>query len=540
MKKRIALLSLIGLAVFSLSACDTIAGMFDNNKGNNYSYRSLGSGGVKRFDGNAHKADMIYRDYIDNNVHTLSVTPSTETAKLLVIPVWFNDSTEYIGLSKKANVREDIEKAYFGTNAETGWRSVKSYYEEESHGALTITGTVSDWYTPNQNAAYYATDDSDQTKTTAIVKNAVTWFFNNNPSEDRKSYDCDGDGYLDGVMLIYAAPDYQVLNSNAYDNLWAYCYWIQEEKAKSTSKPGANAFFWASFDFMYGRDKSVSRAGNAVYYNGDTSHCELDAHTYIHEMGHMFGLQDYYDYSGGGYRPAGSFSMQDFNVGGHDPFSSYALGWGSAYIPSKTTTISLKPFTTSGEMIILTPEWNTYNSAFDEYLILEYYTSDGLNEFDVYHPYMSSAGKNYPTGSKIAGIRLWHVDARLVYTKTGGFSSSRITSNAKISGYEVTLMCTNSYEGADTGYLSPLYKEDRKYVDYNLLELIHNDVSVTTKNKVKMSSTSLFRSGDTFTMSQYKKQFANGDKLNSGSTLGCSFEVNSINEGYASITISKS
>ena len=75
--------------------------------------------------------------------------------------------------------------------------------------------------------------------------------------------------------------------------------------------------------------------------------------------------------------------MQDYNVGGHDPFSSYALGWGKAYIPAESMTINLKPFATSGEMILLTPNFNKYNSPFDEYILLEYYTPTGLNQLAI-------------------------------------------------------------------------------------------------------------------------------------------------------------
>ena len=48
----------------------------------------------------------------------------------------FAQHQDYIDISKRENVREDIQTAYFGTNDETGWRSVASYYFEESHEAI--------------------------------------------------------------------------------------------------------------------------------------------------------------------------------------------------------------------------------------------------------------------------------------------------------------------------------------------------------------------------------------------------------------------
>ena len=549
MKKKITLLVFLGAVVFSLSACQ----LFSGDTGGGYSYRPIGSSnGGKMSDVSTPPAGDLeaiapgrtYKDYVDNNIYPISATPSIGKAKLLVIPVWFNDSSSFIQNDKKNNVIDDINTAYFGKNTDTGWRSVKTYYEEESHGNLKIDGTVSNWYEPNQSYQIYARDD-DHSKTISLVQSAINWYFDiENPSEKRTDYDCDRDGYLDGVILIYAAPDYDCYGGNSNNNLWAFCYWIQEPSAKNTIRPGVNAFFWASYDFMYGKNKASTRTGSDRYSNGDTSNnVSVDAHTYIHEMGHMFGLEDYYDYSNSKYLPAGGFSMQDHNVGGHDPFSVFALGWGKAYIPETTMNIDLKPFTSSGEMIILSPKWNEYNSPFDEYLIIEYYTNDGLNYFDSNHPYMDGI-KSYPTGSKDSGIRLWHVDARLAYTLDGNYSAAKITTDPKISGQKVKRLMSNSYNDGslDMDYLSPLSErnpQNDRYSDFNLLELVRNSTIVQTKSKSNMSSDNLFKAGDTFTMSRYTRQFINNAKLNNNTALGFNFTVNALNNGYASITVNK-
>ena len=292
---------------------------------------------------------------------------------------------------------------------------------------------------------------------------------------------------------------------------------------------------------MYGSEVVASRTGksNTKYGGGDTSHCSIDTHTFIHEMGHMFGLEDYYDYSKNNYSPAGGFSMQDANVGGHDPFSSFALGWGKAYIPTTSITIDLKSFVQSGEMIILSPSWNTGNSAFDEYLIIEYFTAEGLNALDTTYAYMKSARKTYPTGTKNSGIRVWHVDARLLYTRTGEWSANNVTTNPKETGGRVTLMMMNTYYDnteQSLAYCSPL---GVNYANYNLLQLIRNDKTATYKPKNYVKDSDLFHMGDTFSMDAYKKQFVNSNKLNSNKSLGFTFTVNACNSTYASITINK-
>ena len=107
---------------------------------------------------------------------------------------------------------------------------------------------------------------------------ASNWYFSNH-SDARTNYDKDGDGYLDSVMLIYGAPDY-LTAENSNTNLWAYCYWIQNSSAQNASNPGANVFFWASYDFMYSSTKAYQRTGKSNYGGGDTSYCSLDTHTY--------------------------------------------------------------------------------------------------------------------------------------------------------------------------------------------------------------------------------------------------------------------
>lgn len=462
-----------------------------------------------------------YDDYMENNVWALDSCPTVGNPKLLVIPIWFNDSSTFILESKKETVRSDIEKAYFGSTSETGWHSVKSYYEEESKGAITLSGTVSSWYSVNKSYTTYGSQSSGGSATESLVTTATNWYFSNNPSESRTDYDSNGDGYLDGVLLIYAAPDYYAMNSSNYPNLWAYCYWVQSESNRSTSNPGPNTYFWASYDFMYSSSKAYTQTGKSSYASGDTSHCNIDAHTFIHEMGHVFGLEDYYDY-GSGYAPSAGFSMQDYNMGGHDPYSVMALGWANPYIPEESCTIEISAFQKSHDLILLTPEWNAFNSPFDEYLLLELYTPTGLNQLDSTYSYAS-----YQSGPTGTGIRLWHIDARLLHVESKSsydyvYSASNITTNPNYnSNYGVYHAMSNTYNDADYGSVL-----GSSYYKYNILELIRNSTSAQTPSSSYISNSDLFGNGSSFNTSTYSKQFANsGGKLNSSKTLGWSFSV---------------
>ena len=436
-----------------------------------------------------------------------------------MIPVWFNDSSLFISNNRKANVRNDIEKAYFGSESDTGWNSVKTYYETESMGRLSLDGVVSDWYSVNESYTVCATNGN---RTMELVRSATEWYFGLEGSKPRSYFDCDGDGYCDGVMLIYGAPDYAAMNNESYSNLWAYCYWLQDETLKNPANPGPNSFFWASYDFMYNGWTANNRTGS-WYGSGDTSHCDVDAHTFIHEMGHIFGLDDYYDYYDGDNMPAGGFSMQDYNVGAHDPFSAMAFGWADPYIPYDDCTISLHPYQDGHELILLTPQWNEHDSPFDEYLLLEFYTPTGLNAFDCENSLLGY----YPKGASEAGIRLWHIDARLAVCDALDargepiYSETLTTDVFTKATYGVEHAFNNNSGGAR---VSPL---GSKYVSYDLLHLIRNDTQIGMKSSQALQSKDLFKDGDFFSLSDFKGQFPNGSRLrmNSGEPFGWSFNV---------------
>ncbi len=493
------LISALGVMAFSLSGCF----LFSSTK-------------IDTIDKT--ETTFTYKDYMEHNVYYLDNTPLKGSPKLLVLPIWFTDSSYYI--SNRNQVRDDIGAAYFGTNQETGWRSVSTYYEEESNGKLKLQGTLSEWIEPGVSSSSFY---ENMNYTTSLVVWATDYFFNNHPEEDRRDYDLDSNGYLDGVILIYAAPDYQVAGTGS--NMWAYCYWLQSLVTPSVSSPQPNVFFWASYDFMYGANDGQT------YHNGETTYCNIDTHTFIHEMGHVLGLQDYYDYTNQT-KPAAGFSMQDYNVGAHDPYSVMAYGWANVYAPTKSCTLELHNFQETNEVILLK---NTpfEGSPFDEYLLLELYTPTGLNEFDVEHNYKPG----YPKGPDVPGIRLWHVDARLAYTfykEYEYFSASQI-SNEIIDGRYYYHGLSNTRSG--NGHASVL---GGTYTKYNLLQLIRNDKKASYTASNTLTQSHLFRAGSRFTPDTFKKQFVNATKFNDKEAIKWSFTVKSVSYGKAVIKLVKS
>ena len=332
------------------------------------------------------------------------------------------------------------------------------------------------------------------------MSDAVSWYKSQTGISKLTDFDKDNDGYLDGVMLIYAAPDSRAYDlDDANENMWAYCFWTQVGASKTNPTP--NAFFWASYDFMYSSGlKAQNRTGKSSYGSGDTSHCTIDAHTFIHEMGHIFGLVDYYDYSKAA-TPAGCFSMQDYNIGAHDPFSRFALGWVKPYIPSETCTFQIRNIESSGELVLLHPNPNSYNGTpFDEYILLELFTPTDLNAFDCTYDY-----GGYEKGPQVYGVRVWHVDARLF-----SYTLSRLTTNPRDG--EVYHATSNTATGDHSTNLSGNSNN-------RMLHLIRNNTNTTYFADDIVSVATLFRSGSSFSFSKFSSQFLKST-LNNGSTLG--------------------
>ncbi len=433
-----------------------------------------------------------YQDYMDNNYYSnVDSSPSKGDVNFLVIPV------ELSGYPMSEATRTRIQKAYFGTEEETGWHSVASFYEEESNGRLNITGTVAPIYKASYGVSI------TETETTSLVTTATNWYKTTYSTNSGKEFDADSDGFIDGVILIYSAPN----NAANNDNLWAYCYWTNNNK--NTSSPTAKTFFWASYDFM-----------------DESSNAAIDAHTYIHEAGHVFGLEDYYNYDrASSYGAAGGFNMQDYNVGEHDPYSRVALGWIDPIVPTGNTTLTINP----GQAIILSPNDLSAASPFDEYLILDVYSPTGLNAFDATYKYGGTSSM-YPKGPNVTGIRVWHVDARLMRNYSPGYAPT-LTSSIT-SGNDYTHAMSNSTNSTYGSFYA-------SYRSYKLLHLLQRGGTNTYMNGGQFSSSDVWGVSDTFSMSSYASFFVNSGKLNSNLTLPYSFIVNAINGTSVTLSITK-
>lgn len=445
--------------------------------------------------------------YTYSNKEPIVSIDSIGERKLLVVPVYFSDSDS--SLNKKYHTY--IQNAFFGEKDKNIYYSVAEYYMRSSYGSLSLKGEVTDWFYYNHKIRDLIETGTHYTYISRKILNEVVSWLKTESNIDLASYDSDSDGYLDGIFMVY---NYPYDNENTQSLLWAYTDYPKVEINESLK---LSHYCWASVDFM-------NPNGNRV-----------QANTYIHEVGHLFGLLDYYNTKENGYyQPTGSMDMMDYNLGDHTAFSKMLLNWVTPYVPRYASKIVLPSFLNSGKFILLPKKtWN--GTPFDEYLLLEYHTPTGLNNcYNTKYAYTDRDGNSgiFHYFSSY-GIKLYHVDARLAYYDDKGNEKENVIChlddpNAKdilkqhpnMNYYHVSFLNTNSV--VELG-------------DFPLYALLGKNGSEKLKQNMPANDSYLFSDGDSFG----KKDDMYFDfTFNTGETLTFAFEVDKIDSNGATISVS--
>ena len=466
--------------------------------------------------------NFTYQDIgTTNGDHYLDSTSTAEDpTKVLVIPIEFSDITfdEIYGAENgEETIKSELGIAYNGDIELTNYReSVSSYFEKSSYGNLHLDFDIADVYQSGLNASDISKDEYESLfEILELVYNAYEGTKEVSPETDYTIYDRDKDGFIDSVWFIFSAPNYG--NVTPWDplynkNFWAFVTNYNFGDANLVS-PTLNQFGWASYDFMYEKGNN-----------------QIDTHTYIHETGHLFGLNDYYNYSMQN-SPLGCYDMQDMNVGDHNAWTKAALGWTTPIIYDTSkhdyAKVHLEPNDLSGSSLFITNHYE--GSAFDEYIVLELYSPKGLNELDSTYQYSAGLGRL----PREYGVKMYHVDSRLIKnndSKPQSYIDLADTQDGLNGLGPVTIGASNT-NNSSRNYTVELFEQ---------IELISSNPNGSAYNRLitPYTANDFFQTGDTFDLDTYSHfTYEESGKLNNGEELNIRIYFENVSSDGADLII---
>lgn len=452
------------------------------------------------------------RNNRDNRTHALMNTKGD--MGMLVLPIRFTDSPDTITLEEKTIL---LKNAFFGDPSTTKLESVASFYQKSSYGHFKLTGEVAPWYTldiPSYNWKAKSQNQIDASR--KMTLEALNYL--RNSGFDLNKYDHNNDGYIDSIYVVYDFEYSKSSSKGATDELfWAYVDFIKENEASLNNEaPYANAYAWSSLYFAVDGGRKV------------------DSSTYIHETGHMLGLQDYYNTGARStgyyhYQPLGFFDLMDSNQGDHTALSKFLLNWSSPKVLKKNIegSVTLSVFSDTGDYLLI--PFEGYNdNPYAEYLLLEYFAPENLNTPNgLKYQDVDKDGNNvifeFPNAH---GLKVYHVDARLGYYKksTIGAANERICFVGEEEGHGdltdtfIDFYYTNEIKDSEIS---------KRNVIYHLLESSGEN---TFKNGRLASNKTFWGYGDTFGIDTFQDL---------AKKAGYTFKVTALGSQNVKVTFSK-
>jgi M6 family metalloprotease-like protein len=305
------------------------------------------------------EVEAIKRNYLPSSSNAPSKAfPASGSQNLLLILINYPDQPNTYPNSNF----DDL----MNTTGYNGTGSFQDYYLANSFGQLTMVTTVSGWYTAANNHDYYcdACTGADPNNTyRELVREAVDAA--EAAGVDFSIFDNDGDGAVDGVMIIHQGDGAEYGDNT---NVWSHS--------------------WSLYDLAVTYDGVLI---DDYTMNPESTPSGMGSIGVIcHEFGHNLGVPDYYDtdYSGSGGQ---SFDLGDwdcmaggsYNNGGatpasHNSYSKNLLGWQTATELVNPQAITLANAAENNESFYYsTPTANEYfwvenrqqiSGTFDEYI----------------------------------------------------------------------------------------------------------------------------------------------------------------------------
>ncbi|MCQ2554287.1 MAG: hypothetical protein MJ171_01370 [Clostridia bacterium] len=421
----------------------------------------------------------------------LGAAPSKGKVKVMFIPILWNDGVPF---DKEF---EDIIEKRFYDDSSIYTDSIHTYFMNASYNMLDLSYDImapyetcmsySDWMThvwsPSQNEIM-----------TNAYKNALS------AAGDISVYDSDGNGYADIVVFIENVES----PSSA-----SYAYTMTKNETALLS------------------DSLLKMRKYAMCFYRNFIHVDdYRDNTVIHEMSHLFGIPDQYDYMGSE-SYISRFDLQEGGFGDWNAYSKYATGWINPYVITpdvEKVTLRIGDSAEYPDAILLPPDnWN--GTPFDEYLIIDVFAGRKNNE-KPWEFYVFPDSENYN-----GGVRIMHVDARQVYTDET-FSKSKGWVDVENYDIDDSYLVQNAYSNSSTDIPDPSPERNAKY---HFTELIPCSGDVTPD--YMYNTAYLFSEGTRFSIYDYSHKFPNTYRLNHNGSVEYIVKIDSYDSTYAVATV---
>ena len=434
---------------------------------------------------------------------------STGVSAVLVIYVACTDGPE---LDRAAF--EDLFCGDYGREDEL--RSAAAYYHYNSCGAVELEFHFV-YLDPGLSSAelYRKTWDGGYDYDQSVFRQGLAAF-----EGDPKELDRDCDGYVDGVVLLSGEDVTKTVGDGG-----EYYAFGGGSMGTMSNKPNLERPEMRLFVEM-----------SAALLSEPLEPCAqgTGARVLIHELGHVFGLMDYYDfypYEDSIIDALGCFDMQSHDMGDWNPYSRFLCGWVEPWlIEEGTDQISLKVTPDQPLLIPTSLGWN--GTPFDEYILVDVLAPVGANGYDwaqLTEPRLVGAS----TPKSQGGVRVYHVDSRMARQEPDGSGSRYFPAfsyeelMAALADPEANLL-TAYY---NTNGLEPLLEGDSRF--YHMIDWIPADGSSKFRLSTPISwaiytpvcVNDLFGPGEEFSMARCAEAFPNAPRMNNGGTLDYSLRV---------------
>jgi M6 family metalloprotease-like protein len=301
--------------------------------------------------------------------------------------------------------RTVYDSAYFGAHAGVGPYSVARYYREVSLGALTFSGSTTPWIRlPRARASYVDGDAASvwerygEFARDLLVRaeDAVDWRRYDNDGPDGVPNSGDDDGAVDIAVLLQPGSEYGC----GPDSLRGF----RETGYRLSLLPG-----WSGQPYV---TSAIGASGTPIviddFVGASAVACQGNEITPtrvnipIHEIGHVLGLPDLYDYDGssfgvGGWDVMGIWAAPPARPPHFGAWARERLGWATVRHVSTSGRVELNAVAREGDIVRINLNGGR------EHVLLEYRAADGADA--------SAPG---------TGLVVWHVNDAVLETRQWG------------------------------------------------------------------------------------------------------------------------